>query len=647
MKRTLAVVLLLTALGVLCKLAWKGRDGVSPSGVSSGSGSSQAVPAATRDEAALALKVRYPSDHELIDRVLDAYHHNALAIEGTDGLRGLVLLDRLGLEAVFLYEKYPREFRRLREALTDQAAADILLHWREYFALKRAEDADRGTMISEIARLGPAARRAAAKYPNALPLILAEPVGVVELMERYRDDPDDLRDALVALDFVSLESGAADLRAALRVFDEHGPLALEAFRHMGPEGLALVKLYGPVLEAVGDAMPLDDALLVLRVNTDDVDAMLASHTPETVAGHLRHAAAANLVPVVGGGPHALRLAVEFGTAGDQALRAAGPDAADVVYDEYDEPILRDRAVAALAEHGPMALAILSKYAPDAAFRDILQKYGPRVIEPIAQSDPAPENLAALRAKQDKGFKEILLQGLLAVSRDSGQATIKLIQKDGIERVESLASTDMAFYQFLPLYDLIHLGRVVGRGQTPTGGELTWALVDAGFVVADVLSLTALQPEGAAAVEAARAEVKAMAGQAARKAGRELTEEAGAVGSKVAAQGAEATAERLAKWWTVRLVGGTFQVMRRLPEAVGRMGLADLSRLAQPLARKAGLRLTTWKPMRFLLRGETVLRSIPLDRGLKYVGAQALQAGVGVVAIHKMEEHLASRRPDER
>jgi hypothetical protein len=645
MKRTLSVVLLLTALGVLCKLAWKEREGVSPSAMSSSSG--QAAPAAAEADPALALRARHPAEAGLVDRVLDAYHHNAIAIERTDGLRGLVLLDRLGLEAVFLYEKYPREFRRLREALSDQAAADILLHWREYFALKRAEDADRGTLISEIARLGPGAKRAAAKYPNALPLILAEPVGVVELMERYRDDPDDLRDALVALDFVSLESGAADLRAALRVFDEHGPLALEAFRHMGPEGFALVKLYGPVLEAVGDALPLDDALIVLRVNTDDVDAMLASHSPETVAGHLRHAAAANLVPVVGGGPHALRLAVEFGPVGDQALRAAGADAADVVYDEYDEPVLRDRAVAALAEHGPMALAVLSKYAPDPAFREVLQKYGPRVIEPIAQADPVPEQLAALRSKQDKGFKEMLAQGLLALSRDSGQATIKLIQDDGIERVESLASTEMAFYQFLPLYDLIHLGRVLGRGQSPTGGELTWALVDAGFVIADVLSLTALQPEGAAAVEAARGEVKAMASQAARRAGRDLAEEAGEVGSKAAAQGAEATAERLAKWWTVRMVGGTFQVMRRLPEAIGRMGLADLSRLAQPLARKAGLSLTTWKPMRFLLRGETVLRTIPLDRGLKYVGAQALQAGVGVVAIHKMEEHLSSRRPDER
>jgi hypothetical protein len=36
--------------------------------------------------------------------------------------------------------------------------------------------------------------------------------------------------------------------------------------------------------------------------------------------------------------------------------------------------------------------------------------------------------------------------------------------------------------------------------------------------------------------------------------------------------------------------------------------------------------------------------IPPEKGLKYLAAQMLQASVGVVGFHKMEEHLASRRP---
>ena len=48
------------------------------------------------------------------------------------------------------------DFGRLREALTDASAAEILLRWREYFGLKRADDTDRKiVIIDEIARLTP------------------------------------------------------------------------------------------------------------------------------------------------------------------------------------------------------------------------------------------------------------------------------------------------------------------------------------------------------------------------------------------------------------------------------------------------------------------------------------------------------------
>ena len=99
----------------------------------------------------------------LVRRVYGEYRRNALAIERTDGLRGLKLLDALGVEAVFLYENHPGDFGRLRETLTDASAAEILLHWREYFGLKRADDTDRKLVIAEIARLSPAQRRVAAR----------------------------------------------------------------------------------------------------------------------------------------------------------------------------------------------------------------------------------------------------------------------------------------------------------------------------------------------------------------------------------------------------------------------------------------------------------------------------------------------------
>src|SRR5262249_54623697 len=247
-----------------------------------------------------------------------------VAVERTDGLRGLALLDKLDLEAVYLYEKHPDDFRRLRDTLSDDAAAEILLHWREYFGLKRADDVDRGLLIAEIARLSPRQRRVAAAHPGALPLLLTDPAGVTDLVERLSGDPKDLNDLLILLDFISLEKGATDLRTALRAVDDHGPLALQAFRLQGPDGFALVCLYGPVLDALGPALPTDQALILLRVNSDDVDELLQTHRPETVAGHLRHVAAAGLVDAVGGSPHGLRLVVEHGAPGEQALRQAGP-----------------------------------------------------------------------------------------------------------------------------------------------------------------------------------------------------------------------------------------------------------------------------------------------------------------------------------
>src|SRR5262249_33717501 len=115
----------------------------------------------------------------------------------------------------------------------------------------------------------------------------------------------------------------------------------------------------------------------------------------------------------------------------------------------------------------------------------------------------------------------------------------------------------------------------------------------------------------------------------------------------AAAGAEATAARLSRWWAVRAAGGPYQVLRRLPQALPRLTLAELTEMARPLCAKAGLRLSTWGPVRLLKAGREFLLRTPPERGLKYLGAQAASAGVGVVGFRKMEEHLASRRPQNR
>jgi hypothetical protein len=437
-------------------------------------------------------------------------------------------------------------------------------------------------------------------------------------------------------------------------------MALEAFRRQGLEGFALVSLYGPVLEAVGGALPLEQSLILARVNADYLDELLRTHRPETVAGHLRHVSAAGLVEAAGGSPNALRLIVEQGEPGERALKRAGSDAADVVFGDFADATLRRQAVSALATHGLMALMILDKYASDPDFRDILRTHGAAVIPPIAQADAGPETLAYLQAKTRRSFKESLALAALFAAGENGHAVIRTIQEDGLERVAQLNDGVIRFYQFLPLYDVIHLGNVLRQGYAPTSGEMAWAVIDGCFVVADVLSLAAVQPEGALAAEAIRSEVKAAVRQGVRSAGRELAETGGESAGKalmrrqagngveqVAAEGAAAVTNRLARWWTVRSAGGVYQVLRRLPEALTQLSLGQITRMAQPLCAKAGIRLTTWRPVRLLRDGTEVLFRIPPERGLKYLAAQTLQASVGVVGIQKMEEHLASRRPQAR
>ena len=667
MKRALAIATLLVALGILVKLTFKSADRsdrvasaptFSPNLPATGSGLGSDID--WKAELGLKYRTQPPEVRELVARVTDRFGRNAHVIDRTDGLRGLVLLDRLDLEAIFLYEKHPVEFRRLRDAVGGDAAADLLLHWREYFGLKRADDADRGTLITEIANLSPAQKRIAARYPSVLPLILADPAGVTDLVDRSARDDKALADMLAVLCFVSLERGSSDLRAALRTCDAHGPLALEAFRRHGVEGFALVSLYGPILEALGDSIPLDQSLVLLRVNADYLDELLQTHRPETVAGHLRHVAAAGLIDLVGGSPDALRLVVEYGGSGESAIRQAGPDAADVVFGDFSDVTLRRQAVTALAVHGPMALAMLDKYAPDSDFREILRIQGAAVIPPIAHADAGPEILAHLGAKSRRSFTESLALAALFASGDNGQATIRTIKKDGLQRVAQLNQSEIQFYQFLPLYDVIHLGNVVSRGYAPTSSEMTWALVDGCFVVADVLSLAAVQPEGAIAAESVRTEVKAAVREGARSVGRELTasaaqsagkslgrHQAGTGLERAGAVGASSLSGRWSRWWTVRKAGGFYQVLRQMPEALPRLSVQEMTQMAGPLATKAGFRLSSWSPVRLLRDGSEVVLRIPPERGLKYLSAQAIQASVGVVGFRKMEEHLASRRPQSR
>jgi hypothetical protein len=195
-----------------------------------------------------------------------------------------------------------------------------------------------------------------------------------------------------------------------------------------------------------------------------------------------------------------------------------------------------------------------------------------------------------------------------------------------------------------MYDVLHLAGVLGQGYRPTGGEMAWATIDGCFVIADVLSLLALQPQATAASEAARTQVKVAAREAVETLGEEVAERvAKPLGKSVGRE----VAQRAAKWWAVRKAGGTYELLRRLPEAMGNLAPAEIANMGRAICAKAGIRLSTFAPVRFVVQGKELIRRFPAERGLKYVVLQCTQASVGILGVQKMEEHLRSRRPATR
>ena len=642
MKRVFAVVALLASAGAFLKLSYHRAATLTTAARHDQTDAGSDVP----DEDVLdLLQKESPESGELIRRVRERYGNNAIEIGRTDGIRGLRLLDQLDLEALYLYEHDAEDFRRLADLIGDRAAAEILLGWREYLGMKHSDRADRGRLIAELGRLNRRQRLAAAAFPAALPLILDEPAGVAALIDRWRRDPDRLGDALAILMCLDLRNDPS-IDGAVRTLGTYGDLAIDAFRLQGMEGFATVHEFGPVLLSLRDSVPLEQALIVLRVNAADLSETLRTSTPERIAAEIRHAAARNLVPEVGASPEGLRFLREFGKPAEDALRRTGPDAATFVFEGMDDPELRPAAVDAIAEHGPMALAMLAKYARDPDFRAILDEYGPAIIPPIARADASPELLASLKAKSDRTAMENVAFAIASLSGESGQGMIRLIREDGLQRASDLEASGTAYYEFLPLYDILHLGNVVRRGYAPTRMEFSWALIDACFVIADAASLVAMQPEGVAASELARSEVKAAAKGTVEVAGRRIAEDATEAAGRSALRGvADRAAEQATRWWVVRAAGGIYATLRNYPEAIGRLGLREVTDLSRPYCARAGLRLAEWGPLRFIREGQVQLHRIPADRGLKYLALEATQAGVGVIAIHKMEEHLASGRPE--
>ena len=85
-----------------------------------------------------------------------------------------------------------------------------------------------------------------------------------------------------------------------------------------------------------------------------------------------------------------------------------------------------------------------------------------MIPPIAQADAGPQTIAFLQSQDAALVPRVAGPVGPLAAGENGQATIRTIQDDGLERVAELGDSALQFYQFLPLYDVIHLGNVMRR-----------------------------------------------------------------------------------------------------------------------------------------------------------------------------------------
>src|SRR5208282_5181838 len=98
----------------------------------------------------------------------------------------------------------PQSELRQRYSDRPEPERDLVARVAERFR-QTAVATDRAILVAEMAQLSPLQRRLAARYPSALPLILADPPGVTDLLETFQGDETAMGEALVVLSMISLE----------------------------------------------------------------------------------------------------------------------------------------------------------------------------------------------------------------------------------------------------------------------------------------------------------------------------------------------------------------------------------------------------------------------------------------------------------
>ena len=432
------------------------------------------------------------ADATFLRRAADTWGPIATEVAEAHGLDGLHLLDTFGAEAVFLWKNDQPSFAALADfCRRHPERVPLVSAWKRPLP----DWAHRGRLLAfldQVGRLSEQHLRVALRVPAALPLLLADNLPVTqEMLERHGTRAWRLFLIVHHQAYPEhLERLAEVVRAdesILDVNERFGPALALLF--VAPPGDRGRRHLAAVVRHAWHTMSPHEAAAFLstsyRAAVDLLDEGRSVTEINAAIDQLR--ALPELVREVAlDHTNTLRLLLEQHQGrklGALALERCGPEAADLLYGSYGEPALRRPALVVLAGLGLQGLDVLEQFRKHGPFFDFLRRADaellggtpPLVLDAIARIGDAEGDGQELI---DRYLRTPNLAGALAKDRYPRRPAEELLD-------------------FVPGYTAYRTASDYMGGRLVTGGDLTWAALDASDSVLVVKGLLTRAGKGVA------------------------------------------------------------------------------------------------------------------------------------------------------
>jgi len=660
------------------------------------SASGRAEADANSSAAAQRLIAKYSKHSAVVERVLKEYYLNGYEMEKAHGLNGLLALDALGVDALFLNQRYPQVFGRALHSGGPESVQAVFTCWGPLLDIEGVKSPHVQRWLQVLASLERHQMDVLAKHPKALPAIAVSPEEVCRFLDGRSADADE---PFLFIDYSRDPKGQVarllvGLRQAGRFTKDFGEIG-------GFPGLMLYCAHSSLLDTLVPKFGVLPSYAIVQANAASLSDLRDSYSSDEIVTALLPYSASNeknraVREALARSAFGIRLLLEFGDKGAGCLAATGPLGADLLYGSYGQTEeLREAVVRVLVDGKLAAWDALERYATNPKFRDILLKdYAVAAVLQIERADQLAmwrDHYESLPAKEKTRFNTVV--SVLTTWSNTGEGEIDMIH----ERGAAYVNDTLSFVELAPGYDVVHLVKLLASGKVPTAGEWAWAAIDAAFLVADAVEIggavvlffaTPGVPDEAAvlsamaAQNAARANAKAMcrggknvAVQAVRrKLAREIGEELSEIvaregldsiddiaiaaarigarraGRALSEQQLEAEAKRIARelprqaffWALRRIASGTLtgdDGARLLKSSVRSMRLDDIQDVAQPSLRALGVQLLRSGPRK--IGGKIVpwTKLIPEGAICRRIKEELAQNTVGYLAISHLGDVL--------